>query len=371
MRAPIRTYATALAMSAALTAAGCSAGGGEDEADAGRELFLQPVAARGPDPFTASTAEAGASPAPVTRSPQPSPTGPASPTGRGLRSLAGGTPGLYGGTRRLGSCDVGLQVRYLTADRAKARAFARAAGVAPDGVAAYLRGLTPVVLRADTRVTNHGYRDGRATGYQAVLQAGTAVLVDDRGLPRVRCACGNPLRPPVAFRHAPRHRGDPWTGYRPVQVVVVTPAPRPVTHLTLVNIVDNTWIERRTGDHDAGDDRPVPPPQPHPTPSTDSPAPDRRSPDGTTPDEPPEETGDGPDPADPDTAESGTSESGTTESGDGTDTPDGGDDGTDTDTDTPGEGTTSGDCPTSDPASPEDTATASPSGCPTDRSESP
>ncbi|GHF01088.1 hypothetical protein GCM10018785_74850 [Streptomyces longispororuber] len=61
---------------------------------------------------------------------------------------------------------------------------------------AYLRGLTPVVPRADTRVTGHGCRDGRATGHQAVLQARTAVLVDDRGLPRVRCACGNPLLPP-------------------------------------------------------------------------------------------------------------------------------------------------------------------------------
>ncbi|WP_418353625.1 DUF6777 domain-containing protein [Streptomyces alboflavus] len=176
-----------------------------------------------------------------------------------MRSLAGGTPGLYGGTQRTGSCDVGRQVQYLTAEPARARAFAGVVGITQDRVPAYLRGLTPVVLRADTRVTNHGYRDGRATAFQSVLQAGTAVLVDDRGLPRVRCACGNPLRPPVAFRQTPTHSGQQWQGYRPTKVVVVTPAPRPVTVIVIVNIVNNTWIERRTGDEHCRDDKPVPP----------------------------------------------------------------------------------------------------------------
>ncbi len=78
----------------------------------------------------------------------------------------------------------------------------------------------------DTRVTNHGYRDGAATSYQAVLQAGTAVLVDNHGVPRVRCACGNPLTPPVAQQTTPKRTGDTWSSYRPQNVVVVTPAPR-------------------------------------------------------------------------------------------------------------------------------------------------
>ncbi|MGA4838362.1 DUF6777 domain-containing protein [Streptomyces sp. G45] len=275
MAAAIRTYASAFAIALALAATGCSGGDGEggtearDTTGGGRELFLQPVAAQGPDPFTDSTARTAASPPPVTRSPQPPPSGSASPTDQGLRSLEGGTPGLYGGTHRLSSCDVGAQIRHLTAAPAKARAFAGAVGIAQGAVPAYLRGLTPVVLRADTRVTNHGYRDGRATAFQSVLQAGTAVLVDDRGLPRVRCACGNPLKPPVAFRQTPRHHGQPWTGFRPTQVIVVVPAPRPITVITIVNVVNNTWIERRTGDEHARHDRPAPPPRPTPTDSTD------------------------------------------------------------------------------------------------------
>lgn len=40
---------------------------------------------------------------------------------------------------------------------------------------AYFDELTPMVLTSDTRVTNHGYHDGRPTPHQAVLQAGTAV----------------------------------------------------------------------------------------------------------------------------------------------------------------------------------------------------
>ncbi|MCZ0997978.1 hypothetical protein O1M63_07095 [Streptomyces mirabilis] len=116
--------------------------------------------------------------------------------------MSGDAPGLYGGTRNVASCDVEKQITALRADPSKNAAFASVLGIQPSAVPGYLRTLTPVQLRADTRVTNHGYRNGSATTYQAVLQAGTAVLVDDRGVPRVRCACGNPLTPPAAQQSA-------------------------------------------------------------------------------------------------------------------------------------------------------------------------
>ena len=71
-------------------------------------------------------------------------------------------------------------------------------GIDPADIATYVGTLTPMQLRADTRVTNHGFVDGHATSLQSVLQAGTAVLVDDHGRPRVKCGCGNPLLDPVA-----------------------------------------------------------------------------------------------------------------------------------------------------------------------------
>ncbi|MGV9455183.1 DUF6777 domain-containing protein [Streptomyces sp. NPDC003635] len=261
MRTPTRTptgiLVTACALAVAVLVAGCGDDGGDKGAAASGEVFLQPAAAQGPDPFTDSTATSTATPPPVTRTPQSPPTGSAG----GARSYSGSTPGLYAGTARVGSCDVDRQIGHLTADQHRARAFAGAAGISSAGIPDYLRGLAPVELRADTRVTNHGYRDGRVTTYQSVLQAGTAVLVDNRGVPRVRCACGNPLTPAVATKGSPATSGRAWSGYRPTQVVVVAPAPQVITNITIINVVSNTWIERRIG-HDCRHDRPVPRPEP-------------------------------------------------------------------------------------------------------------
>ncbi|MFF6987844.1 DUF6777 domain-containing protein [Streptomyces sp. NPDC010273] len=286
MRTSTGTIATACALSAALLVAGCGGDGGKDTKSSG-EVFLQPVAAQGPDPFTDSTATAASTPSRVTRTPQSTPARStpaqstptrtaATPTGP-LRAVSGATPGLYGGTARTGSCDVERQISYLTADQAKAGAFARAEGIAPGGIPGYLRGLTSVVLRADTQVTNHGFRDARVTGFQSVLQAGTAVLVDNRGVPRVRCACGNPLKAGEAGRGSVGSGGGrAWSGFRPAEVVVVTPAPQVITNITIINVVDNTWIERPLGHRGPPHDHVVPRPPhvlPTPTPSHTGPSP--------------------------------------------------------------------------------------------------
>ncbi|MFD9333987.1 DUF6777 domain-containing protein [Streptomyces sp. NPDC060028] len=225
------------------------------------EVFLQPAVASGPDPFTESTAAEQATPPPE---PPQSPPPSTSPTG--TRSISGSSPGLYGGTRHLASCDVEKQVRVLTAQPAKNTAFASALGIRPASVPAYLRSLTPVQLRMDTRVTNHGYRDGKATSYQAVLQAGTAVLVDDRGVPRVRCACGNPLAPPVALKANPKRFGQVWNSYRPTQVVVIAPSVTVVDKFVIYDHHDRTWYERDRGDHQGKHDKPAPPPPVIPSP---------------------------------------------------------------------------------------------------------
>jgi hypothetical protein len=233
-------------------------GGGQGEA--GGEIFLQAAGKSGPDPFTGSTATDDSAP-PVT----PSPTT-QSPSGNAVRGVDGGEPGLYGGTRNAASCDVEKQIRALRADPAKNRAFASVARVAPSGVPAHLRSLTPVQLRIDTRVTNHGYRDGTAISYQAVLQAGTAVLIDDRGEPRVRCACGNPLTSPVAQQGTPRRTGDSWPSYNPAGVVVVAPAKQPVKAFVVYDPENGVWFTRHKGD--TGEkDRETEPPAERTTPS--------------------------------------------------------------------------------------------------------
>nr|WP_246111690.1 DUF6777 domain-containing protein [Streptomyces hawaiiensis] len=247
------------------------------------EVFLQPAADTGPDEFTESTVEEKSSASPVA----PSGATESAPQ-NAVRGVKGDAPGLYGGTRKVASCDVEKQVKYFEDAPDKQRAFASVARIQPSQVPAYLRSLTPVQLRMDTRVTNHGYKDGAPTSYQAVLQAGTAVLVDDRGVPKVRCACGNPLSPPVAQQNAPKTTGDAWPGYKSSNVVMVTPAPEPVDVFVMCE-PDGEWFERHKGDTGKKDHKTEKPDKPSPSASVTTPtAPsDPASPQPPPPSEPP------------------------------------------------------------------------------------
>ncbi|MCH0539727.1 hypothetical protein I3F58_09155 [Streptomyces sp. MUM 203J] len=256
-----------LAAVTGLLAAGCGGAGdgtpaSRDGTGPARTTLLQ-AADRGPDPFTASTVltsdvapKRGSGP-----DASPDPAGSAAPPPP--RTVDGATPGLYGAAQSLPSCDIEQQAGFLAADSAKAGAFARAAGINQSGLAAWLRGLTSVMLRADTRVTGHGYRDGAPVPYPAVLQAGTAVLVDAYGAPRVRCADGSPLRTPDDGRPAgggARHEGRAWAGYAPERVIAVQPTVRTLDSLIVVNVVNESWLERAVGTTGEQDREPGTPP---------------------------------------------------------------------------------------------------------------
>jgi hypothetical protein len=70
-------------------------------------------------------------------------------------------------------------------------------------------------------VTNHAFLNGRVIAYQAILQAGTAVLVDKYGRPVARCRCGNPLTEAVYYKDAtcyhcpPNYTPPPPCRFRP------------------------------------------------------------------------------------------------------------------------------------------------------------
>ncbi|MHA5052384.1 DUF6777 domain-containing protein [Streptomyces sp. SD15] len=231
------------------------------------EVLLEAVGKPGPDPFTESTAK-DSSAAPVT----PSASAPASADVP--RGVYGSTPGLYSGIRNVASCDVEKQIKALQTTPTKNEAFASTQGIEAAAVPAYLRSLTAVQLRMDTRVTNHGYRDGASHGYQAILQAGTAVLVDGRGVPRVRCGCGNPLLPPVAQKATPKRTGDTWSSFRPQNVVVVSPAKTIINVFVIYDPDDKEWVARHRGDSGGHRDKKTHAPtrEPAPTASVSAPA---------------------------------------------------------------------------------------------------
>ncbi|HEX6388930.1 MAG TPA: DUF6777 domain-containing protein [Solirubrobacteraceae bacterium] len=164
------------------------AGGGDDDrpsaaatktVDDAQTVTFQKPSDPGPKPFTEPAEREGRETVAVT------------PT-----QTAGGP---FGGSGSNAVCDRDRLIRYLKANPERMRAWAQALGVNPTyrSVRRYIAKLHPVTLKHDTRVTNHTFEGGRAVAFQSILQAGTAVLVDDHGRPVVRCRCGNPLAEPV------------------------------------------------------------------------------------------------------------------------------------------------------------------------------
>jgi hypothetical protein len=175
----------ALLLAVVAVAVVIASGGDSDETPSTAEADLQTVSFQepedpGPDPFTKPADVEGDEEVDL----------PASGSG-------GEQP--FGGSGSNRVCDRDKLIRFLRRNPAVMREWARVLGVEPTfrAVRRYIAKLHPVTLTRDTQVTNHAYRNGRAVPFQAILQAGTAVLVDEYGTPVVRCFCGNPLKPAV------------------------------------------------------------------------------------------------------------------------------------------------------------------------------
>lgn len=177
--------------------------------------------------------------------------------GDGIKSLRGDQVGLYGGTRNDQVCDREQLIRFLGENPDKGAAWAGVQGIKPADIPGYIRSLTPLQLRVDTRVTNHGFADGVATPLQSVLQAGTAVLVDRSGVPRARCACGNPLLPPEAQAAKVSYKGEPWAGFDTSNLRRIVGG-GPVTEFVVHDARTNTLFVRPVGTAGEADRDPSP-----------------------------------------------------------------------------------------------------------------
>ena len=201
---------------------------------ASARVVREPVQTAGSNPFMPAVGDDAA--------------GVVAPAGAGGR-FSGDTAGLYGGTRSDATCDDAMLTGYLRDDPAKASAWAGALGLRVSQIDSYVSGLTPVVLRADTLVTNHGYADGAATAFPSVLQAGTAVFVDRWGTPVVRCACGNPLATAPTLYPGIVYTGPTWVSFSETDISVVVSSSIEIHDYTLVDPREHRPFSRPATSH--------------------------------------------------------------------------------------------------------------------------
>ena len=232
--------------------------GREKPAASSSEIFLEPATSVGQNPFTPSTSiplppaiYPGTDPAgaPVSGGANPD-GGPVS--GGEVRAVRGNLPDLYGGARGQSPCDTGLMTSSLGQNPDRGQAWASTFNITIGQIPGFISELTPVVLRTDTRVTSHGFSNGQASPYQAVLEAGTAVLVNNFGVPVVRCGGGNPLLEPVAMTST-RYNGQRWKSFTIGAVTVIRPIDKPVDSFILYDASTGDSFARPLGGNGSND----------------------------------------------------------------------------------------------------------------------
>ncbi|WP_157534901.1 DUF6777 domain-containing protein [Nocardia inohanensis] len=181
--------------------------------------------------------------------------------------VSGGEPGVYGGLRDQPTGGVDALVAFFADHVDERRAVVRTltgdpgvergggSGLSDADLGGYLRGLTPVVLRLDIRVTDHEYREGKVTPFETVLQRGTSVLVDAHGVPRMRDRSGSPLTISTSVGYKAVYSGRFWAGFDAAAVLVVTGTPDALTDFTLFDIASGAAFDRPAGTNGT-DDRP-------------------------------------------------------------------------------------------------------------------
>ncbi len=254
-----RPASLAAAVLAAVAIAACG-GSSNSKTVAGvkgsSEVVASPISTAGQNPFTPTvgTDKGGMKP----------PARAASASG-GPAAYVASLPGLYGGTRNYKTCDAPKLVSFLQQNPAKATAWASTLGISIPDIPDYVSRLTPVLLRTDTRVTNHGYVSGVADPIQSVLEAGTAVFVNQYGEPVVKCYCGNPLTPPELLS-APVYTGPLWATFTTINITIIEQSTTIINTYTLYDPNTGTEFRRTSGLH--GHDGPYINigPSPNPTP---------------------------------------------------------------------------------------------------------
>jgi hypothetical protein len=178
-------------------------------------------------------------------------------SGAGAVPFDGAEPGAYAGERDVTTSRRDDLAAHLEGHPEAAAALVEALNKDPAvtlsgpltvaGLGTYLRTLTPVVLRFDIRVTDHGLDGHTAVPRQAVLQSGTAVLVDALGVPRIRLAGGSPLIAMQNVTGTPDYLGVKWNGFDEKAIAAMRPTDTPLTVLVLIDLRTRVAFDRPVG----------------------------------------------------------------------------------------------------------------------------
>jgi hypothetical protein len=183
--------------------------------------------------------------------------------------VEGGKVGLYGGTTKATVCDREQLVSFLTSSPEKAAAWAGVIGIPVAEIPTFVRGLTPMLLRSDTLVTNHGFVDGRAHRSCRCCGGQRRARRQPRGSGRALL-----LRQPVdsgadVGAVPDVHRPDVADG-NPVSIVVIVTNPVVIDDFTVVDVDTGAATTVPAGSTTAPGDSPAP--STSPTPQTPTPA---------------------------------------------------------------------------------------------------
>ncbi len=137
--------------------------------------------------------------------------------------FGGDTPGLFGGSSGVLSCDPGRLAALLQRDPEKAAAWAESQDLTAAGVPAYIARLTAVFLRSDTAVTSHRFGAGGAeSGPGGAAGRHRGARRRARRAPgRVRLRATRSHRPRTPAQ--PRYPESAWAGFSPSPITTIQP----------------------------------------------------------------------------------------------------------------------------------------------------
>lgn len=163
---------------------------------------------------------------------------------KGREIAVGNEPGLYGGLKGQPQCDSRAIRDGVVASGFDAK-WSQLVGSRPR---TYLSDKTSAVLLHDTYLSRWVLSDGKTESQLAVLQAGTPIMVDSRGVPVVSCVNGSPLTPAATpFGPSPVDDVARWDRYRKSRVTTVEPSPVALDKLELMDLQNGGEFVRPVG----------------------------------------------------------------------------------------------------------------------------